>query len=91
MGLRTTWVWLTIVLVTSTKCWDEKLCNYGTAIGTQIGSSVAAVGGISCAFTFGVGCLVAAVGTIVAAGSTTGAALCAECEEGKLVYAKQNQ
>ena len=68
-------------VITSAYCCDEKACKYGTAIGTQVGSSIAAVGGIACAFTFGIGCLVAAGGAIAAAATTAGAELCDECSE----------
>jgi len=78
-----TYLHIIILLLINTfvNCCDEKDCRYGTAIATQVSTSIGAIGAISCAVTFGIGCLVAAGGAIAAAATTAGSELCGECSE----------
>ena len=69
-------------------CCDQKTCEYGTAIGSQVGGAVAAGAGLfgaTClaagAFTLGIGCLVALAGTAVVAVAEIGQTACQECSE----------
>jgi len=69
-------------------CCDQKACEYGTAVGSQVGGAVAAGAGLfgaSClvagAFTLGFGCVAAAVGTLLVVGSEIGQTACQECSE----------
>jgi len=80
-----------LLITTSANCCDEKDCRFGTAVGAAASSTAAAVGGLVCAFTLGIGCAVAAAGTIYAAAATAGSNLCSKCSDPSIQLDKLNE
>lgn len=68
-----------LLITTSVNCCDETDCRVGVSVAGAAGTAVGALGALSCAFTLGIGCVVAMAGTIVAGNAAAGANLCAKC------------
>ena len=63
----------TLGLVSQLSKWPQIL-KFFPSIGTGLATTVSVVGGITCVATFGLGCIAAAAGSIIAAGTGAGMA-----------------
>ena len=59
---------------------DEDACNIGIAAGVGVANTCAAVGGLLCWFTFGIGCIVAAGCKIAGAIAAPFQSECVKCK-----------